>query len=82
MARVGHSERDIAFSVDGGFVKRLRKVIADSGETINGFACSLGYDRHAVYYWLSGEGVPNADALATMCRVYGIDPGWLLMGEI
>ena len=78
---LAHKNRDIAFRVDDAFTRRLRKVVADSGLPLTRFSNSLGYDRKVVYYWLDGRGVPNADALATMRRVYGIDINWLLMGE-
>ena len=45
---LAHKNRDIAFRVDDGFPRRLRKVVADSGLPMTRFSNSLGYDRKVV----------------------------------
>lgn len=73
-----HTQKDIAFRVRDDFPERLKSVVRGSGETVINFSGSIGHDRKALYSWMDGRQVPNADALYTICRLYNVSADWLL----
>jgi len=77
MSNYGHSTRDIAFRCDK-FSERVDELIERNGLTVSGFAPSIGYERKAVYRWRDNATIPSADAIFTICCVYGVDANWLL----
>jgi transcriptional regulator with XRE-family HTH domain len=45
------------------------------------FAASLNVSRRTLQRYELGEGQPDALFLRTICDRYGINPGWLLLGD-
>jgi hypothetical protein len=58
---------------------RMRRIVRDHGG-VRRFASSVGCSRNAVYYWISGDRLPDAYSLTTLARL-GIDVNYLLGGS-
>jgi transcriptional regulator with XRE-family HTH domain len=66
---------------------RLRSVREGSGLSTRAFAARIGEEggfeisHSSVWKYERTDGVPG-DYLAAVCRTFGVDPGWLLAGDV
>lgn len=64
-----------------GFPKRLYDAWLASGMTQIEAARKIGYERKMISHWIHGDSVPNALALARLCRLFGVSADYLLFGK-
>lgn len=70
-------KRDFAFRYED-FGNKLLQIAEENDMSIFTIAETIGYERKACHRWVKGENVPNADAICTICRIYGVSADWLL----
>lgn len=61
--------------------KRLKAVRVRAGLAQAAFGEALGYSRRAVINWEQGAAEPSVGILAELCRLFDVDPKWVVMGE-
>lgn len=59
--------------------ERLKKLRGDENQTT--FGSRFGASRNTVMRYESGERTPDAAFIAALCKHYGVNPSWLLLGE-
>lgn len=64
-----------------GFAGRLHDVWIRSNMTQKEVAYEIGWEQKAVRGWLYGDRMPNALALARLCRLFGVSADYLLFGK-
>jgi len=60
---------------------RLKKIIRDSGLPLGRFAEKTGVSKNTLVNYRDGVTSPPAAFLESVCREFGADPSWLLLGE-
>lgn len=65
---------------DNGEIGQRIMLIRD-GRPRRLFAGALGISPPTLFRYESGESQPAADVIAKICRLYSVDPRWLLLGE-
>lgn len=66
------------------FADRLRILLVDRGfpvrhiDCVRAFASEVGIDLAQAEHVLSGNAMPGWDQLATICTVFGVEPGYFL----
>lgn len=60
------------------FRKNLNKIFKDSKKTQDEFSKGIGISRQSLYYYLSGERVPDAITLRKICEGFNVSADWLL----
>lgn len=65
-------------------VRRAIRAIIDVYEHGNAaaFGRRLNVSRQTVSNWLNGWSCPDIEMVALICRVYGVDGNWMLLGDI
>lgn len=62
------------------FAKRLEKVIAESGKSVNAFAKMLEVTPPTVSRWIKGEADPTRTNLIKLSEALGVSLQWLAIG--
>jgi transcriptional regulator with XRE-family HTH domain len=60
---------------------RIRFIQKNSGRIQPDFAKSLGVSKGSLILYQKNERSPDSSFLQTLCREYGVNPAWLLLGE-
>ena len=57
--------------------------IIDTYENANGsaFARRIGVSRQIVSNWIHGYRSPEIETVALICRTYGVDADWMILGD-
>ena len=61
--------------------ERLKAVRVRAELAQAAFGEALGYSRRAVINWEQNTAEPSVGVLATLCRLFDVDPKWVVMGE-
>jgi transcriptional regulator with XRE-family HTH domain len=61
--------------------ERLRAVRVRAGLAQTAFGEALGYSRRAVINWEQNAAEPSISMLDKLCRLFDVDPKWVVMGE-
>ena len=64
-----------------GFAERLKDLWMKSGMTQEQVAVKIKWKRKAVNAWINGYSMPNALAIARLCRLFNVSADYLLFGE-
>lgn len=59
--------------------ERIKKLRGDENQT--GFGSRFGASRNTIMRYESGERTPDAEFIAAVCKHYGVNPSWFLLGE-
>ncbi len=62
------------------FGKRLHSLMKENGDTVYSLGERLGLKPSTISRYNNGQYVPKAPTLEMICRLYGVNPNWL-MGE-
>jgi phage repressor protein C with HTH and peptisase S24 domain len=62
-----------------GIGDRLRQIRGK--ESVLSFSKKLGIHRNTLPKYESGERTPDSDLLSFVCKMFNINPSWLLLGE-
>jgi len=68
--------------VAGRFVKAMKQIIANEIKDVTNrsqFAEKVGEYKQNISKIESGERYPTIETICTMCLVFGVDPGWILL---
>lgn len=60
---------------------RLKAVRVRAGLAQAAFGEALGYSRRAVINWEQNTAEPSIGVLGKLCRLFDVDPKWVVMGE-
>lgn len=61
--------------------ERLKAVRVRAGLAQAAFGEALGYSRRAVINWEQNAAEPSVGVLAKLCRLFDVDPKWVVMGD-
>lgn len=61
--------------------ERLKAVRVRAGLAQAAFGEALGYSRRAVINWEQNTAEPSIGVLGKLCRLFDVDPKWIVMGE-
>ena len=73
-AGLDFTERDNAYDI---LLDRLKELIGEY-ESVSDFAAKVHIGRLSVYRWLSGDSVPNAETIYSICTKCCVSPDWLV----
>ena len=60
------------------FIERLKFLRFEKGLTQEQLAKETGFSNSAISYWETGERVPNALAIITLAKYFGVTTDYLL----
>lgn len=60
---------------------RLKAIRTRAGLAQAAFGEVLGYSRRAIINWEQGTAEPSIGVLGKLCRLFDVDPKWVVMGE-
>lgn len=63
------------------FHRRLTQAWYHSGLSIQETADAIDYSRKSIERYMEGSSLPGVQALAGLCRVFGVTADWMLYGE-
>jgi transcriptional regulator with XRE-family HTH domain len=61
--------------------ERLKFIQKKSGKTLPEFAKSLGVSRDSLINYQQNRTSPSSRFISTFCKLYRVNPTWLLLGE-
>ena len=60
------------------FIERLKELRLERGLSQEQLAKATGFSNSAISYWETGERVPNALAIITLAKYFGVTADYLL----
>lgn len=61
--------------------ERIRIVQIKSGLQQPQFAKNLGVSKETIIHYQKDRRHPDSEFLSNLCKIYGVNPAWLLLGE-
>ena len=61
--------------------ERLKFIQKETGKTLPEFAKRLGVSRHSLINYQQNRTSPSSRFISTFCKLYRVNPTWLLLGE-
>ncbi|MBN1970841.1 MAG: helix-turn-helix transcriptional regulator [Candidatus Delongbacteria bacterium] len=63
------------------FGKRMRHVISEKGISFKQASEDLGISLNGISNYINDRRIPGVDLISEFCRIYSVDPKWMLFGE-